>query len=188
MRGTVRRTQPKAEVAWFMSPASCAILVAILLMWSWCAVAQSGPGRGTARHAAVILTNQPSLTNGRSPAIKVSARTLDFGSVPVGSSKKLSFTVENVGARIVKGTVAVSPPFSILGGSPRVLARAQSQVITVEYAPTAIGMHMTAVRFAGADGATVTVTGSATQPLPPAPARRPSPPLERPVLRLIARL
>ena len=73
--------------------------------------------------------------------------------------KKLSFMVQNVGAGILTGAVNVSPPFSILGGSRCVLKPVQTQVITVQYAPKSIGMHMTVVRLTGADGATVTVMG-----------------------------
>jgi len=159
---------------------SWTILVAALLVWTGVALAR--PGVVTMRQTAV--TNHPSTHN---PAVTVSARTLDFGSVYLGSTNKLSFTIKNVGAGVVKGVAGVSTPFSILTGSRSVLAPAQTQVITVQYAPKEPGMHMAMVRFTGADGVTVTVIGSACQPLP-SPAHRPGAPLERPVLRLIARL
>jgi hypothetical protein len=103
------------------------------------------------------------------PAIAVSHRILDFGSVPVGSSKKLSFTVQKLGAGVVNGGAKVSAPFSILAGSPYALKYPQTQAITVQYAPESMGVHMTAIHLTG--GATVTIMGSASPRAAPAPAR-----------------
>src|SRR5690349_6115940 len=124
---------------------SCGILAAIQLAGTRVAVAQTSAGLVNTRHAPTIVArnNQvPVRNNDRtSPAFEISARTLDFGSVRVGSTKKLSFTVQNVGARVLTGAANVSPPFSILGGSRCVLNPVQSQVITVQYAPKSTGMH-----------------------------------------------
>jgi hypothetical protein len=95
--------------------------------------------------------------------------------------------VQNAGASAVTGTANISPPFTILRGSPLVLKPAQTQVITVQYAPKAAGMHMTVVHLSGADGASVTVMGSAAQRVPTAPAGRPRAPTQPQGLRLIAR-
>jgi hypothetical protein len=174
-----------------MKTLSCGILAAIQLAGTRVAVAQTGAGLVTTRQAPVIVANNTQVpvpgSGGTSPAITISARTLDFGSVCVGSIKKLSFMVQNVGGGILMGAANVSPPFSILGGSPCVLKPVQTQVITVQYAPKSIGVHMTVVHLTGADGAAVTVMGSAAPPSPAAPARRPPALTEPAGPRLIAR-
>ena len=152
-----------------------AVLAAILLAGTGVAVAQTG----------AVPTGQLAGQPGTSPSLTLSAGALDFGSVRVGSVRKLSFTVQNVGDGIFTGTPRVSSPFSILAGSPCVLEPAQAQVITVQYAPTSTGLHMAVVHLPGSEGATVTVMGSAAPPLP-APARRPRVPTDPPGLRLIA--
>ena len=167
---------------------SCGILVATQLAGISVAVAQTGAGLAATRQAPVVVANKNQVpgNDGTSPAITISARTLDFGSVYVGAIKRLSFRVQNMGAGTLTGAAHVSPPFSILGGSRSDLKPAQSQVITVQYAPKSMGMHMTVVRLAGADCATVTVMGSAAAPLPKVPARRPGAPTEPAGLRLFA--
>ncbi len=172
-----------------MKTISCGILVAIQLAETWVAVAQTGAGVVTTRQAPVIVAkkNQVPGNDGPSPAITISARTLDFGSVCVGSIKKLSFMVQNVGTGIITGAASVSPPFSIVRGSPCVLKPVQTQVITVQYAPRLTGMHMTVVHLTGAHSAIVTVMGSAAPPSPTAPAGRPRAPTESQGPRLIAR-
>ena len=153
---------------------SFGILAAVQLTGTLITVAQTG--RGGDQQAPAILANKEQATvrgdAGPSPAITNTARVLDFGSVPVGSSNELSFMVQNVGAGSLTIGASVSPPFSVLGGDPFVLRPAQTQVITVQFAPKSAGMQMTVVRLTGAGGSTVTVMGSAAGRVPAAPVRR----------------
>jgi hypothetical protein len=172
MRPIIKTFEGRAHMA--MNRLSRGIFAAVQLAATWMAVAQTGTDPGSAHQAPIILANNhramvPS-DDATSPAISISARILDFGSVPVGSSNELSFMVQNVGAHILTVGASVSPPFSVR--SNFVLQPAQTQVITVRYAPNSAGMHMTVVHLTGAGQATVTITGSAAPLLPQAPARR----------------
>lgn len=160
------------------------ILIAVQFAGTWIATAQIDTGR----QASIILANAyqakiPS-HDPATPAIVISPRTLDFGSVPVGNIKELSFTVRNLGGGILTGTANVPAPFNIRQGSAYTLKDPQAQVITVQYAPKSIGMHMAVVHLT--DGVTVTVMGSAAPPLHKSPARR-HPSTDPPGLKLIAR-
>lgn len=165
---------------------SCGILTFVQLAGPWVAVAQTSIGLGAAHQVptAPANINQASVPgdDGASPAITISARNLDFGAVPVGSNNDLSFVVKNVGDGTLTGTANVSPPFSIIGSGAFVLRPGQTQVITVQYAPTSTGMHMTVVHLTGAS---VTVTGSADPRK--APARRHRAPVQPAGQRLLAR-
>lgn len=98
-------------------------------------------------------------------AISVSPGSLGFGSVAVGESTNLTFTVRNSGAGTLSGTASVGMPFSIVSGGTYSLGSNQTQTVTVRYAPTAAGSHSQSVTFTGADGATASVSGSAWAPM-----------------------
>lgn len=169
-----------------MNRLTCGILAAVQLAGTWMASAQTGIAPGADHQAPVIRTNSQTTVpgdDGSSPAISISARNLDFGAVPVGSNNELSFKIQNVGARSLTGTATVSPPFSILGSRAFVLEPAQTQVITVLYAPRGLGMHMTVVHLTGAS---ITVTGSASPIAPKATPRRRHAPTQPDGQRLIA--
>lgn len=166
-----------------MKRSSYSILIALQLAMTWTAAAQTDTGR----QAPIVLANAyqatvPSFDPTKS-AIIISPRVLDFGSVPVGNSKELSFTVRNMGTGILTGTANVPAPFNIREGSAYVLKDPQAQVIKVQFAPKVIGMHMAVVHLT--DGATVTVMGSAAPPLRKVPARR-HPSTDPPGLKLMA--
>jgi hypothetical protein len=148
-----------------MGRPSCVILVAVALVRTWVGAAPSDTAFDSSRQPPVSLVNTNRATvlsqDRANNAIAISHRILDFGSVPVGSLKELTFTVQIVGAGLLCGTANVSAPFKVLAGSPYVLKTPQSQTVTVQYAPVFKGMHMTVVHLTGGDGATVTVMGSA---------------------------
>lgn len=161
----------------------CAILSAAQLMGAGLAVAQTNTHPATEHQSSAIQANASPVAaasaGSANPAIAVSPRGLDFASVAVGETSKLTVTVQNVGKGILTGAAKVSAPFSIVQGSPYALESPQSQVITVQYAPNATGMNITVVRLTGGGGASITVAGSAV----PAPRAAPAPPLN---LRLVA--
>ena len=170
-----------------MSGPSRVILAVMALVRTWVTAAQTDTAFDSSQQPPVILVNTNQATapgkDRTNRAIAVSHRTLDFGSVPVGSMKELTFTVQTVGAGLLSGTANVSAPFNVFAGSPYDLKYPQSQAITVQYAPESMGVHMTVVHLTGGDGATVTVMGSAAPRGAPARPRAPAGPQN---LRLLA--
>jgi len=122
-------------------------------------------GGGTSAAVTGIGTAAPS------PVLSVSPASRDFGSVAVGSTADLSFTVQNTGGGTLSGSASVSAPFSIVSGSPYSLTAGQSVNVFVRFAPTAAQSSTATVSFGGANGATASVTGTGTSsPLPPDPS------------------
>jgi hypothetical protein len=170
-----------------MKRSTCGLWLVMQFAAIWTALAQTDTGLSETRQVPVIPTSAyqaAAATNDHTrPAISLSRRNLDFGSVAVGTTNTLSFTVQNVSPGVLSCAANVSAPFSILGGSPSVLGQAQAQVITVQYAPKSLGMHMAVVHLT--DGATVTVVGSSASSSRKPPRRRE--PTEPRGLRLLAR-
>ncbi len=152
----------------------CGILAGTQLMGVWLAAAQTNTRPATKPQSYAVQANPgpvaTAATAPAKPAIAVSPRTLEFAPVGVGKSRNLSFTVKNVGAGTITGDAKVSAPFRVIGGTPYVLQKAQSQVITVEYLPRAAGMNVSVVVLTGGGGASITVAGSAFPPRRTAPA------------------
>jgi hypothetical protein len=96
------------------------------------------------------------------PVIAVTPASLDFGSIPAGTTADQTFTVQNTGGGMLSGTASVSGPFSIVSGGSYNLGSNQTQVVTVQYSPLAAGTTSQNVTFTGGAGATAIVTGSAT--------------------------
>jgi hypothetical protein len=101
------------------------------------------------------------------PVLSVSPASRDFGSVPVGSTADLNFTVQNTGGGTLAGSVSVPAPFSIVSGSPYSLTAGQSINVFVRFAPTSAQSSTAIVSFSGAGGATTTVSGTGTSSPPP---------------------
>lgn len=98
------------------------------------------------------------------PVIVVSPGSQDFGSVMVGTTRDLTFTVQNIGGSTLAGTASVSVPFSILTGGTYSLGANQSQVVTIRFSPTAVGSISQAITFTGGGGATAIVSGVQVEP------------------------
>jgi parallel beta-helix repeat protein len=105
-----------------------------------------------------------SATNSGSAGISVTPTIQDFGSLLVGSTADRAFSVQNTGSSTLSGSVTVSAPFSIVSGSPYTIAVAQTQTVTVRYSPTIARTDNQTISFSGANGASATVSGSATTP------------------------
>ena len=70
------------------------------------------------------------------PRLEVTPAELDFGSVPLGGTRRLAVEVGNPGsAPLVVGDISVSPPFA-LGSAPPQLAPGASARLDVRFAPT----------------------------------------------------
>ena len=103
------------------------------------------------------------------PTINVTPSSRSFGSVPVGGSADLTFTVQNTGGGVVSGTATAGAPFLVTSGGSYSLSAGQSQRVTVRFSPTSTGTFSSNVTFNGAGGTTraVTGTGIAVSPLAP---------------------
>lgn len=81
------------------------------------------------------------------PVCDVSPTSLNFGTVIVGESKDLSFTITNLGGGTLTGTPSVAcDDYSIIsGGSPYSLTSGQSRVVTIRFSPTSAGIRNCAI-------------------------------------------
>jgi len=162
-------------------------LTVVLLAGSCVAGAQSQTSFNPSQQPPLILVNAnedtAAGTRRAEPELAVSRRILDFGSVPVGHMKTLSFTVQNVGGGLLTGAANVSEPFNIVADNPYAVKYRQTRLITVQYVPASVGVHMSVIHLTGGGGAAVTVMGSATPRRAPARLRAPSAPQN---LRLLA--
>lgn len=91
---------------------------------------------------------------------------LNFPTLKVDQSKSLKFAIENIGLGVLDGSIDTSgltAPFSATGGS-FTLASGRSRVVTVKFAPSAVGMFQQTITITsnGADpaNASVVITGS----------------------------
>jgi hypothetical protein len=126
------------------------------------AVTFSGGG-GTAASVTGAGTTAPA------SVLSVSPGSRAFGSVPVGSSADLSFTVQNTGGGTLAGSASVPAPFTIISGSPYSLTAGQSVFVWVRFAPATAQNSTATVSFSGAGGATASVSGSGTSSTVPGP-------------------
>jgi hypothetical protein len=79
--------------------------------------------------------------------VDVTPASLGFGSVNIGSTPTLDFTVQNIGATTLTGTVTTSAPFSITLGGTLNVAPGASQVVRVRFAPQAAQVFAGSVVF-----------------------------------------
>lgn len=100
------------------------------------------------------------------PLLSVAPSSRTFGSVAVGSSADLGFTVQNTGGGTLSGSASVPAPFSIISGSPYNLTAGQSVAVWIRFAPAAAQSYGASVTFSGGNGATAAVTGTGTGSIP----------------------
>lgn len=104
-----------------------------------------------------------SLDKAVSPRISVDPKsTVDYGSINIGSTVTLTFTVKNVGRGTLVGGVTVASPFEIVSGSPYSIPKDGEATVEVRFSPTVTGSFSEALIFTGGGGATRTVTGTAS--------------------------
>ena len=101
--------------------------------------------------------------NVANPAISVSPSSVNFGGTGIGGSVDRNITVTNSGGGVLAGTATTNAPFSIISGGTYNLSAGQSQTVTVRFTPLSLGTSAGNVNFTGAAGASVTVTGTATE-------------------------
>ena len=109
------------------------------------------------------------------PVISVTPLSENFGSIGIGMTTNLTFTVQNTGSGTLAGSasvaasfnfVGVAGPYSIVSGGSYSLGAGQSQTVTVSYTPTTAGATSQTITFSGGAGASVTLTGMAGIPAP----------------------
>lgn len=71
------------------------------------------------------------------PALALTADSLDFGTIPVGTSRDRSLDLYNQGtAPLTVSAITVAPPFSVVFSGPVTVPPAGSLEVTVSFAPT----------------------------------------------------
>lgn len=105
-------------------------------------------------------------TNNAAPSgtIGVFPTSLNFGTILTNTSSSLTFYVTNSGNAVLVGQATTSSPFSITSppsGNYSVGINA-AQTVTVQYSPTTAASDSGTVTCTGGGGATVSLSGSAT--------------------------
>jgi hypothetical protein len=96
----------------------------------------------------------------RPPACAISPTTLDFGAVPVGQSRNLTFDLENSGGGTLCGSVTeMCSDFAITSLSSYCITPPAFLRVTVRFSPTSTGFKQCTV-LPGAGCAAVTVRGT----------------------------
>src|SRR5208282_1044158 len=128
-------------------------------------------GGGASVAVAGNATNAPVPT----PVLQVTPGNIAYGTILNGTSKTNSFTVQNIGTGTLTGTASVAGPFSIMSGGGYSLGASASQTVTVVFSPTTATNYSQSVTFTGGNGASTTVTGSATNAPVPTPVLQVTP-------------
>jgi len=122
---------------------------------------------------AVLVTiwgcssDDPVKSDRESPSCDVAPATLDFGLVRVGEASDMTFTVENTGAIAIGDNVSSPcPDFSVVsGGGGYTLAPGESLVVTVRFAPSALGTSTCTIATGAACGG-ISCAGTGADVLP----------------------
>lgn len=102
----------------------------------------------------------------RAPACSVTPSGLSFGTVQIGQTKDLSFTLRNSGDGTLEGTVSEAcAGFEILsGGGPFALAANQTVSVNVRFAPDAATSYSCSIETGTAACGSITATGTGEPP------------------------
>lgn len=127
------------------------------------APAQPGPAQCAIDLGSSMCGDIGATGTGELPAVcEVEPEALDFGTVTIGSTADLSFTITNNGGRILAGTVSEAcAEFTILSGDGSyALSAGQSHTVTVRFAPLQPGAVQCPIELGSAQCADVTATGT----------------------------
>jgi formylglycine-generating enzyme required for sulfatase activity len=108
------------------------------------------------------------LDNQSGPVCEVTPTNLSFGTVPVGGSSDLTFTIKSTGGGTLSGEVAEDcPAYSIQPGAGSYsLAAGQEKTIAVRFAPTVTGLQTCTVGLGAAACGSMVCSGTATEQPP----------------------
>ena len=99
------------------------------------------------------------------PSLAVVPLSLAFGSVVIGQTNTLPFSVINNGGQALTGTASVTGPFAIASGSPYNVAPAATGTVQVSFIPIAAGAASNTLVFASNGGVSSNaVTGTGLTP------------------------
>ena len=84
---------------------------------------------------------------------------LEFGSLPIGGSKELAFSVQNTGTGTLSGQVTVPVGFTVASGGTYSLAPGQIREVVVRFSPSERTEYNGKATFTGAAGAIRSVSG-----------------------------
>ncbi len=126
----------------------------------------------TGVHVATLIANAPCWSvqlfgfAQRSPvACIATASELDFGDVPVGASREMEFHLFNYSDERALGYVSAwCNDFTLTSNSAYQLAWADSQVVSVRFAPHTLGAQTCAVAVTGSCGDTIEIAGYGIAP------------------------
>ena len=82
----------------------------------------------------------------------VSPVRLDYGSVTIGQTNSLSFSVINTGDLLLSGTATSAAPFAVTSGGTYDVPGGQTQAVSVAFAPGAAGIFTGSVVFVSDGG------------------------------------
>jgi PKD repeat protein len=106
----------------------------------------------------IVVTNKP-------PNLVVSPSSRNFGSVTIGQSNTLAFSVINTGELTLTGTATVAGPFAIGEGTPYSVPGGQTTDVEISFLPVAAGTFSNKVIFTSNGGVSSnTVTGIGLTP------------------------
>ncbi|MBM3319644.1 MAG: SUMF1/EgtB/PvdO family nonheme iron enzyme [Candidatus Eisenbacteria bacterium] len=111
------------------------------------------------------------------PSCRLSASSLDFGALEVGSQAEKRFTIQNAGGGRLTGSVSVpaGTDFKITaGGGAYDLAAGAVHSVAVRFSPSGPGAKSVTIST-GASCSNVTCAGSGKEPAPPPPPPPPPP-------------
>jgi len=98
----------------------------------------------------LVLTNYIVVIN--PPHLVVSPASLNFGSVTIGQTNSLNFSVVNTGDVALSGTATGSAPFIVTSGASCNVAGGQTQTVTIAFAPEAAATVNDSVIFTSNGG------------------------------------
>jgi hypothetical protein len=133
----------------------------------------------TGVHVATLVANSPCTNvrligfSQRSPVACIAAASeLDFGDVPVGASREMDFYLFNYSGERALGYVsAPCSDFALTSDTDYELAWADSQRVSVRFAPRTMGAQTCAVAVTGSCGDTIEIAGYGIAPPDTARAR-----------------
>lgn len=95
------------------------------------------------------------------PICTVSASSITFPTIWIGSNSTATITVSNTGTNTLTGTNTTTEPFTIVSGSTYSLTNGQSQVVTLRFTPADLGETSSTLSFVdNGGGASVSVAGT----------------------------
>ena len=105
------------------------------------------------------------VASGTNPEIGVTPASLSFGSVTIGNSSDLNFTVQNTGTGNLSWAVSgIDAPFSVIGTGSGSLGAGATATVTIRFTPTVAGAASDTASFTGGSGASRNVTGTGVAP------------------------